>query len=176
MTAGVVTTQAERTLAAGHWLLAAAPLRAQAQAEWEEHGAAWLKPGVLFSALSIPAEVLHAAVGLDSPQACAGPLTEVLEDGPLFFRPDEFQGRGSYTALVPARVARLRVPLPGVVTLPQCALLLVPAPNRTEPANGGPWWVTPLNGPGLLCSPERVAALAGLGRDALAAKRARQDA
>ncbi|WP_199570509.1 hypothetical protein [Streptomyces murinus] len=174
---GTVSTRAERQLASGHWLLAAAPLQPQARAEWEEHGAAWLRPGVLFCAVSIPASVLHAAVGLGSPQECAGPLAEALEFGPLFYSPEGFQREGSYTALLPARVARLREPIPGVVTLPQRALLLVPAPDVTEPVDGGgPWWVSPLDGPGLLCPPERVTALVGVGRDVLAVSKGPQDA
>lgn len=176
-TVGAVSTVAERQLASGHWLLSAAPARPQAKSEWDECGAAWLRPGVLFSALAIPAGFVHAAVGLDGPQACAGPLAEALEYGPLFYSSEGFQRQGSYTALVPARVARLRDPLPAVVCLPQHALLLIPAPHITEPTVGGdPWWVSPLDGPGLLCPLERVAALATFGRDALAAAKGHRDA
>ncbi|NDK24623.1 hypothetical protein FSY75_09075 [Streptomyces sp. TR1341] len=174
---GTVSTRSERLLASGHWLLAAAPLRPQAMNEWDENGAAWLRPGVLFCAVAIPAPVLHAAVGLGSPQECAGPLAEALEFGPLFYSPNGFRREGSYTALLPARVARLRDAIPGGVTLPQRALLLVPAPDVTAPVDGGgPWWVSPLDGPGLLCPPERVAALVGVGRDVLAASKGSQDA
>jgi len=178
-TGGVVHLRRERELASGHWLLSAASAanRPQAKTEWKERGAAWLRPGVLFSAVEIPAGVLHAAVGLDDPRRCAGPLAEALEFGPLFYSSDGFQSEGSYTALVPARVARLPEPLPGVVTLHQRALLLVPAPHVTEPVQGGgPWWVSPLGGPGLLCPPERVAAMAAFGWGALAAAKGRQDA
>ena len=174
---GAVSIRSERALASGYWLLAAAPLRAQAKTEWDEWGAAWLRPGVLFAAVSIPACVLHAAVGLGSPQECAGPLAEALEYGPLFYGPDDFQREGSYTALLPSSVARLRVQLPGVVTLPQRALLLVPAPNVTGPVDGGgPWWVSPLDGPALLCPPDRVVALARVGRDVLTAGKGLQGA
>lgn len=77
--------------------------------------------------------------------------------------------QGWYTLLVPARVARLRSPLPGVLLRPQHELLLVPALDVTEPVDGkSPWWMSPLDGPALLCPPERVAALAAIGRDVLA--------
>ncbi|WNI31510.1 hypothetical protein OG322_22735 [Streptomyces sp. NBC_01260] len=156
-------------LASGHWLLSAAPVSAQAKAEWEESGAAWLRPSFLFAAVIVPAGVVHAAVGLDGPEACRAPLAEALEYGPLFYSPDDFSNEGSYTALVPGRVARLR-PIPGVVMHPQRALLLVPAPGVTAPDDSGPWWVSPLDGPGLLCPPERVAALVAMGRGFLAAE------
>ncbi|MFH8221723.1 hypothetical protein ACH4C2_16730 [Streptomyces sp. NPDC018057] len=172
-----VTTRSERQLASGHWLLSAAPSPSQAKTEWDERGAAWLRPGVLFCAVVVPARTLHAAVGLGSPRECASPLAEVLDFGPLFYSPDGFQREGSYTALLPARVARLREAIPGVVTLPQRALFLVPAPDVTEPVDGGgPWWVSPLDGPGLLCPPERVAALVVVGRDVLAVSKGSQDA
>ncbi|MBU6536370.1 hypothetical protein ACFUIW_13830 [Streptomyces sp. NPDC057245] len=174
--AGVVTTAVERALSAGHWLLVSAPLRAQARVEWEERGAAWLRPGVLFAAVSMPADVLHAALGSSSPQECAGRIVEEVEQGPVFYSPDGFQQKGSYTALVPARVARLRILLPGAVTCPQRALLLVPAPGRTEPEEGGPWWVSPPSGPALLCPPERVAELACAGRAHLVRSKGRRDA
>ncbi|MFM9446972.1 hypothetical protein [Streptomyces acidiscabies] len=149
------------------WLLSAAPVPAQARPEWEENGAAWLRPGVLFTAVVIPAGVIHAAVGLHTPQECAEPLGEVLRHGPLFYSPQGFGDEDSYTALLPARVAQLE-PLPAVVTHPQDALLLVPAPYATEPVGGGgPWWVLPCDGPSWLCPPELVATLAVLGRDVL---------
>ncbi|MGW3498165.1 hypothetical protein [Streptomyces sp. NPDC001020] len=172
-----VTTRLERQMASGHWLLSSAPSLPQAKTEWEERGAAWLRPGVLFSAAAIPAGILHAAVGLDTPQECAGPLAEALEFGPLFYSPYGFKHQGSYTALLPARVARLSKPLPWVATLHRRALFLVPSPDITAPVDdGGPWWVSPLDGPGLLCPPERVVALAALGRDVLARSKGRQDA
>jgi hypothetical protein len=160
-----VTTRLERQTASGRWLLASAPSRSQAAAEWEEHGAAWLLPGVLFAAAVIGADVIHAALGLHSPEDCATPLADLL-DGPLFFTADDFDGRGSYTALLPARAAQLR-PMPGAVAHPQHDLLLVPAPDITERVEGCPWWASPLDGPGLLCSPDGIAALVAFGRGVL---------
>lgn len=45
---GRVTTTAERRMAGGQWLLAAAPSAPQALAEWKDSGATWLRPGPLF--------------------------------------------------------------------------------------------------------------------------------
>lgn len=168
------TTRAERLLAAGHWLLESAPTRPQAKAAWDENGAAWLRPGVLFAAAVIRAGIVHAAVGLDSPEACAPALADVLEGGPLFYNAAGFGPEGSYTMLLPARVAQLP-PMPGTVAHPQRALLLVPAPNATERTEGAPWWVSPLDGPGLLCPPDRVAVLAAFGRDVLRHAKGRRD-
>ncbi len=103
-------------------------------------------------------------------------LAPVLESGPLFFSSTGFRREGSYTALLPADVALRREPLPGVVTLPQRALLMVPAPVVTAPTvQGAPWWVSPLVGPALLCPPQRVAALAALGRDLRSQSKGRHD-
>lgn len=165
-----VTTSRERALAGGQWLLAAAPDRKLARVDWAEKGAAWLRPGALFATLVVPAPVVHAAVGLSSPEECAGPLAEVLESGPLFFDPAGFGTDGAYTALLPVSVRRLRIP-PGLVLPPARALLRVPAPGVRERVDGGPWWVVPLDGPGLLCPFDRVAVLAQLGRDRLRAER-----
>jgi hypothetical protein len=48
----------------------------------------------------------------------------------------------------------------------------VAAPNRPSPgcfarerAGVGPWWLVPPDGPGLLCPPDRLAALVALGRE-----------
>lgn len=90
-----------------------------------------------------PTGVIHAAVGLHTPQECAQPLGEVLRHGPLFYSPQGFGDEGSYTALLPA-------------------------PYATEPVGGGgPWWVLPCDDPSWLCPAELVATLAVLGRDVL---------
>ncbi|WP_330248624.1 MULTISPECIES: hypothetical protein [unclassified Streptomyces] len=170
-----MTSRAERLLASGHWLLSAAPLRPHAKVEWRENGAAWLRPGALFAAVVIRAFVVHAAIGLDSPEACAAPLADALEGGPMFYDAEGFGREGSYTALLPARVAQL-APMPGTVAHPQRGLLLVPAPDVIERVETGPWWMTPLDGPGLLCPPDRIAALASSGQDVLRSPEGRRDA
>ncbi|MER5570378.1 hypothetical protein OHU17_00205 [Streptomyces goshikiensis] len=129
---------------------------------WKENGAAYLIPGGLFCAVMIPAAVMHAAAEGDSPQACAGRIADVLE-GPVFYDPSAFRQEGGYTAILPASAA-LVWRVPSTVLHPSRRLLLVPAPDRCEPVGGRPWWVVPLESPGLLCAPQLVACFAGLGR------------
>ncbi|MGW5925215.1 hypothetical protein ACWF2L_03075 [Streptomyces anulatus] len=147
----------EQRLAGGHWLLAAAPSVKEARADWEESGSAWLRPGALFGAVVVRASVLHAALGTDSPIECA-PLVDV--GGPVFYSDEGFGREGAYTALVPASVA-LMWSVNGSIPHHRRALLEVPAPQVVRPERAGrPWWVVPLNGPGLLCDPDLLAALA----------------
>lgn len=146
----------EQRLAGGHWLLGSAPSLQEARADWEESGSAWLRPGALFGAVIIRADVVHAALGADSPIECA-PLVDV--DGPVFYSEDGFGREGSYTALVPASVA-LVWGVNGSIPHHRRALLQVPAPNAVRPERAGsPWWVVPLDGPGSLCDPDLLAAL-----------------
>lgn len=144
-------------MAGGHWLLSAAPTPSQARAEWADSGAAWLRPGALFTAITIQAGLIHRAVGKPAPEQSAPALAGAL-DGPVFYRLNEFGPDAGYTVLVPASAARIwRVP--GTVVLPAAALLLVPAPGRCEAAADTPWWVVPLDGPGTLCTPTLLASL-----------------
>ncbi|WP_190122156.1 hypothetical protein [Streptomyces inusitatus] len=152
-------------MAAGRWLLSAARSIPKASKDWEEHGSAWLRPGALFGAVIIPAGLIHAALGLDDPAACAPPLAEVL-GGPMFYSYDDFARQGSYTALVPVSAGQ-DWGMPGTVAHSHRGLLLVPAPGVIEPQERDPWWVVPLDGPDRLCSPDRLAALIRLGRDAI---------
>lgn len=159
-----VTTGAERRQAAGHWLLSSAEDMPHAQNEWKQKGAAWLRPGAMYAAVMIPAYIVHAAVGLNCPRECAPPLADALERGPVFYSPEDFQRKGAYTALLPAGAARTWNVAGTVLHTPE-SHLLVPSPERRDPAGRSPWWVEPLDGPGLLCEPRRVAALVAVGRD-----------
>lgn len=155
--------KAERTPTAGQhhdvaeWLSSAAPSRSQARAQWASSGAAWLRPGTLFTAVTVLATLIHEAVGRPGPQECA-PLIATELNGPVFYRLGEFGPDAGYTVLLPASATRIwRVG--GTVVLPPAALLLVPAPNRCEPAADSPWWVVPPDGSGTLCTPEFLALL-----------------
>lgn len=163
--AGDESTQSGSPPLSGDWLLSAAPSVPQAKAEWAEKGAAWLRPGNLFSAATVEEGIVHAAVGLDSPEKCAGPLADTVT-GPLFYTPKGVARAGSYTALMPAVVGELQA-LPGLVMHPPRALLLVPAPEITAPTDEAPWWVLPLREPEVLCHPSLLAGLAVTGRQAL---------
>ncbi|MFE3020869.1 ATP-binding protein [Streptomyces sp. NPDC059256] len=150
----------------GRWILAAGPSEPQASREWQEVGAAWLRPGELFGAITVPADLVHAAIGLAEPPKCAAPLAELLEGGPVFFTQAGF-GRGpSYTALVPA-AAGMRWAMVGTMAHPHRALLHVPAPDVQEHRDEGPWWVVPPSGPGVLCPPHRLTALVTVGQNVL---------
>lgn len=66
----LVHPAADRRLAVGHWLLAACPdeHRGYARAEWEQQGVALLPLGTLFSAMRIPARLVHAVAGRTRPE------------------------------------------------------------------------------------------------------------
>ncbi|MFJ3439254.1 hypothetical protein ACIPMU_37750 [Streptomyces cyaneofuscatus] len=146
----------EKRLAGGRWLLGAAPSLEEARVGWEESGSAWLRPGALFGAVVIRASVVHAALGAGSPIECA-PLVDV--GGPAFYSDEGFGREGAYTALVPASVALVWA-VNGSIPHHRRALLQVPAPEAVRPERAGrPWWVVPLDGPGLLCDPDLLAAL-----------------
>ncbi|WP_330310568.1 hypothetical protein OHS17_00790 [Streptomyces sp. NBC_00523] len=159
-----MTTQAERQLAAGHWLLSAAPNLRKSRDDWKVKGSTWLRPGVLFGAIVIPADLVHRALDVDSPNQCRRLLATHLEGGPVFYSPEHFRREGSYTVLVTASTAmawRSR----GSVAHSYRALLQVPSPRASEPQAGDcPWWVVPLDGPGLHCRARPLAALITAGR------------
>jgi hypothetical protein len=145
--------------------MAAAPKFPQNRVDWRERGAAWLRPGVLFGAVMVPEGLVHAALGLDGPVECAGPLAVGLGGGPVFYSRRGFGRVGAYTALVPA-AAGMSWRLAGSVAAASRALLLVPAPDVIGPRDEGPWWVVPPDRSGLLCPPDWLAALVALGCEA----------
>ncbi|WP_405898117.1 hypothetical protein OG242_11840 [Streptomyces sp. NBC_00727] len=161
----MVHLRRERELAAGHWLLSAAPKLSESRDEWQKKGTTWLRPGFLFGAVAIRASLVHAALGLDDPLACRGPLAEHLDACPVFYSPDQFSREGAYTVLVTASTAMGWRSI-GSVPHDYRALLLVPSPHLTEPQedHSSPWWVVPLDGPGLLCSARPLVALVSAGR------------
>jgi hypothetical protein len=152
-----MTTRSEPQSAGGEWLLSAAPALDHARARWADAGMAWLRPGSLFTAVTVTARLIHEAVGRPGPQECASLLAAEL-DGPVFYRLGEFGPDAGYTVLLPASAARIwRVR--GTVVLHSAALFLVPAPDRCEPAADAPWWVVPPGRLGTLCTPTLLASL-----------------
>jgi anti-sigma regulatory factor (Ser/Thr protein kinase) len=154
-------------MASAHWLLACCAQEPRTSGQWSEAGALWLRPGVMFAVAVVTAEVVHAAVDQDSPEEAAEGLARLLMDGPVFFDPTMFAGRGGYVFLVPASAAQGWTP-PGVVVSGPRVEVLVPAPGLCARPESGPWWVVAPQGPELLCVPERVAAIAAAGRARLA--------
>lgn len=166
LTATVLTTGRGRQSPSRHWLLAAAaPAPASA-----EQGVVRLLPGVLFGAVSIAAEVLHAALPFSDPAENASPLAYHLDAAPVFYSREGASGTGTYTVLVPPDVDRWWV-LAGTVVHSPRAGLRMPAHDVAEPRENGLWWVVPPDIPRLLCPPDRLAALVTRGHVALSAVR-----
>ncbi|MEU1815117.1 hypothetical protein ABZ543_07960 [Streptomyces roseifaciens] len=159
-----VTTRTEHQAAVSHWLLAGARSASEAHTGWEESGTAWLCPDQLFTAVIVPADVVHAALGRSTPRACAAPLASTLV-GPVFYSPEGFGPQGAYTVLLPPHTGEAW-DVPGAVVHPASALLLVPDPGKCEPTEG-PWWVVPLASPDQLGSLYLLTALVVMGRDRL---------
>lgn len=159
-----VCNDGARPMSADQWLLEAAPLVSVAVDEWATDGAAWLRPGALFGAIVLPADLVHAVIGLAEPTECAAPLAEVLDGGPVFYSHPAFGRDASYTVLVPAPIG-MRWAMVGTVAHPYRALLRVPSPDVHEPRGQGPWWVAPPRGAGVLCPAHRLVALVELGRE-----------
>ena len=80
----LVHTRFERQLAVGHWLLAAAPDIKEARKEWAVDGIALLRCGGIFSAIRVPAEVVHAAAGTEELHQVNAYLSAALMGGPVF--------------------------------------------------------------------------------------------
>lgn len=155
----------DQQLAIAHWLLSAAPDAVQALAEWREYGVAALRCDALFSAVRIPAPIVHAAVASEDPATVGASLAEALDGGGVFYdaRFDH------YYALTPvSTVNRWREPQTECLGGPG-VLLGVPQIANVGPDDGLTYWSVPMNGPGALCQPVRLAAIADIGRARLAA-------
>ncbi|MFI6977224.1 hypothetical protein ACIBSV_01395 [Embleya sp. NPDC050154] len=146
-----------RLVAFGTWLPSAAPSKAQAHVQWYESGAAWLRPGMVFSAVVVPARLVHVALRVRKPEECVKPLARLLA-GPVFYSPPGAEHESSYTALLPVAEGRTwREPQTRLCS--GQGLLWVPAPGRYLPATDGcPWWVVAGHGDSL-CAAVDLAAL-----------------
>lgn len=159
---GRIVTQTERDLAVEHWLLAAAPDRPRARAEWDETGATFLPCGGILAALGVPADLVHAALGTTDRGTVAQHLAAALHHGPVLV-----DGHGGYIALVrPMAGRRMRLLSARVTYFGRGFGLEVPRPGLTDPALHGhrPYWAVPMDGPGDLCQPDAVIQLATVGR------------
>lgn len=154
----LVHTQEDRDLAVAQWLLAASPDAASARVEWAETGSTALRCGGLFTTVSLPELIVHAAAGTTAPEHVV-PFLRASICGPVFF--DSVTGR--YHALVPPSTIRVWPPVPDAVCATLGTLVNVPAPGQTRCGRGRTRWVVSMEGPGTLCSPRDVAlvALAG---------------
>lgn len=152
-----IVSGAERQLAVEHWLLSAVRDREAARADWAETGVALIPCGTLFSAVRLPADLVHAAAGTAETGAVDGYLQAL--QGPVFVN----RHADLYYALTPASTAR-RWAGPGIEALGKGAFLGVPHPGLTRPEPGRPYWPVPMDSPGELCPPDAVARLIAAGR------------
>lgn len=159
-----VTSRAERQLAVSHWLLAAAQDMNEARKEWAVGGIALLRCGGIFSAIRVPAEVVHAAAGTDELHQVNAYLSAALMGGPVFV--DVASRR--YYALVPGSAARQDAWKSRLVPEAEClgsgCFLGVPTPGATAPSEARSYWCVPMDSPGELCAPQAVSQLVMTGR------------
>ncbi|MFD7964384.1 hypothetical protein ACFV5J_26670 [Streptomyces zaomyceticus] len=159
-----------REATAEMWLLLAAPDVRQAREEWKTWGVALLRCGGLFSAVRIPAAIVHAAAGTSDRDELGVFLADAL-DGPVFY-----DGSGQqFYALTPHSTARLWK-VPDAECLGSDHFLGVPATCLTEPdPRCAAWWIVPMDGPAALCMPANVACLVQQGRSLLASAAAKEN-
>ncbi|MFF7579153.1 hypothetical protein ACFZBE_29885 [Streptomyces sp. NPDC008061] len=160
----LVRSRFERQLAVGHWLLAAAPDIKEARKEWAVDGIALLRCGGIFSAIRVPAEVVHAAAGTEELHQVNAYLSAALMGGPVFV--DVASRR--YYILVPASAGRQDVWKSRLVPEAEClgsgCFLGVPKPDATAPSEARSYWCVPMDSPGELCVPQAVSQVVMTGR------------
>jgi hypothetical protein len=162
----LVHADADRRLAAEHWLLSAHPQPARARAEWWTDDVVLLPLGTLFSAIRIPGRLVQAVAASTKPEEIDAILDEALDSGPVICDP-----RGPrYYALVPASVPRTWTQaaddwrVADVDCLGRGTYLGVPRLDAVQPASGTTaYWSVPMPAPGVLCSPLKVARLIAAG-------------
>ena len=155
-----MTTAAYHELAAAHWLLSAHPEPSKALQEWlSDDGLVLLPLGTLFSAVRIPAHLVHAAAGSEDPAVVDEFLTEDLFEKPVICDP-----RGSrYYALVLAGTARTWRD-PRATCLGRGSYLVVPRPDSVHPTtHESPYWSVPMSSAAELCGHYAVAQLVAVG-------------
>lgn len=155
-----MTTAEYHELAAAHWLLSAHPEPDKALQEWlPECGVVLLPLGALFSAVRIPARLVHAAAGSDNPAVVDEFLTNALYEGPVICDP-----RGSrYYALVLNGTARTWRD-PRATCLGRGTYLVVPRPDAVHPTDhGSPYWSVPMSSAAELCGDYAVGQLVAAG-------------
>ncbi|NML55371.1 hypothetical protein HHL19_16505 [Streptomyces sp. R302] len=164
----LVHSRSDREAGAETWLILAAHDKRQAQREWAEYGVALLRCGKTFTAIRVPAEIVHAVAGTSDRDEVASYLATALDRGPCFFDGNS----QSYYALAP-RSAAGRWSVPGTEALGGDFFLGVPATTITAPdPRCAAWWVVPMEGPAALCDVGIVRWLVERGRMRLAEVRA----
>lgn len=154
-----------------HWLLLAHPMPARARQEWTESRVALLPLGVLYSAVRLPAHLVHAAARCREFADVDAFLDEALKGGPVICDPR----RPRYYALVPKSMpltwrdaAKEWRPL-GVDCLGRGTYLGVPRVDIVEfdPQAHVSYWAVPMSSTAELCVPLSIARLIAAGKRAL---------
>ncbi|MFF1419099.1 hypothetical protein [Streptomyces sp. NPDC058280] len=126
-----------------------------ARHDWEMGRPAVLRTGVVFDAVKMSPELVHAAVESTRPDLVGGALARTL-DGPVIYHPS-----AQYYALVAAQTTETwRSPLATV--LGRSGWLTVPRVDRTRPP--GIHWTVPITQAGKLCTPSAVVEFLRVGR------------
>jgi hypothetical protein len=150
------TTQTEAAIV--RWLTSTTRHPDIAEQDWADGRPAMLRTGILYDAVRMPQELVHAAAGSTVPDIVNGALAEVL-DGPVVCEPGRW-----YYALVP----------PGTCEVWRSAMsvargrggwLGIPRPDRIDPAPDAPYWAVPIEEIGGLCPPVAVTELLRVGRE-----------
>ncbi|MEU2430696.1 hypothetical protein ABZ611_14510 [Streptomyces sp. NPDC007861] len=155
-------TSGHTVTSAADWLSTALCEPEHATRQWALQGVALLPLGVVFSAVRLADEIVHAAADSDCPAVVADVLAEGV-DGPVIHDP---RGR-RYYALVEPGAAPGRFPRScGVDWLGRGSHLCVPDADRTEyaPPTRTPYWAVPIESAGDLCEQSAVAWMARIGR------------
>ncbi|MFF2213680.1 hypothetical protein [Streptomyces antibioticus] len=166
-----VHSAADRRLAVENWLLSTLPDqrgREVARKQWRELGAAMLPLGGLFSAVRIPARLVHAVAGTVVPADVDEFLEHALDGGPVIC---VLHGGRRYYALVPGSMPRTwhdaaeEWRAVEVDCLGRDALLGVPPVTRVDhdPVTWASYWSVPMAAAGELCAPLSVARLVAAG-------------
>ncbi|MFD3453313.1 hypothetical protein ACFWVC_14155 [Streptomyces sp. NPDC058691] len=156
---GVVVSTHERQTAVKSWLRAAALNPQKTLEEWATSGFTLLECGTLFSAVRIPADLVHAAAQSVEPVDVDAFLLQALSGGPVIVDPH----RQRFYALVPDSTS-LRWDVLGTLCLGRSSCLGVPRPDLTEPQRDRSYWSVPMDSPGDLCVPGEVMQMIERGR------------
>lgn len=151
-------TRTDASTDVSRWLTSTTRHPEIAEQDWAAGRPAILRTGIIYDAIRMPQELVHAAVWSTVPNVVSGALAEVL-DGPVVCHPGQW-----YYALVPpgtCEVWRSGVP----VARGRGGWLGIPRVDRTEPAPVDPYWAAPVKRIDRLCLPSDVNELLSVGRE-----------
>ncbi|MFJ4921096.1 hypothetical protein [Streptomyces sp. NPDC088725] len=150
--------QAQQATPAARWLASSLTQPAVAGQDWRDGRPAILRTGIVFDAVRMPQELVHAAVRGTADATVAAALAATLR-GPVIRDPGVW-----YYALVPPKTTENWRSLLATVR-GRGSWLGVPRPDRTAPP--GIHWSVPPETAGRVCCPDAVAELLRLGRQRL---------